>query len=156
MLTDKDQRNPRRWMRPLAIVAAVGAAEGLWVLAEFVSGMRLQAPAGNGYPQPVDIDPGTVAIASAVLSLLGWGLLSGLERFTSRARDVWLGVALLALFASLFMPLSGTGVAAGDRAVLVLMHLSVAAIVTPVLYRTSPRAERTPRQPTRILTGEAA
>ena len=156
MTTDRFQRDARYWMRPLSIVAAVVAAEGIWLLSELVFGIRLQAPAGNGYPQPVDIDPGTVAIASVVMPLLGWGLLFGLERFTSRAREVWLGVALLTLVASLFMPLSGAGVTVADRAVLVLMHLTVAAIVIPLLYRTSPRAERAPRQPTRILTGEAA
>ncbi|MFI5266713.1 MAG: DUF6069 family protein [Chloroflexota bacterium] len=149
-------RKQRRRTRVLAVVAAVLAAEALWLVSEVVFGVHLQAPAGNGYPQPVAIAAGTVAIASGVLSLLGWGLLAGLERFTSRARGIWLGIALLALIGSLFMPLSGAGVTAANRAVLVLMHVVVAAIVIPALYRTSPRAERPAGQPARVVIGVAA
>src|SRR5690348_15507748 len=105
----------RQWKRALAVVAGVAAVEAVWLVAELVFGVRLQAAAGNGYPQPVDIGPRTVAIASAVLSLVGWGLLALLERFTKHARRVWLGVALLALVVSFSLPLSGTGVATADR-----------------------------------------
>jgi hypothetical protein len=45
----------------------------------------------------MDIGPLYVAVASAVLSLLGWGFLAGLERFTPRAGVIWLVTALLAL-----------------------------------------------------------
>ena len=146
----------RQWKRALAVVAGVIAAEALWVVAELVFGVRLQAPAGNGYPRPVDIGPGTVAIASAVLSLVGWGLLALLERFTSWARRIWLGLTAVALVLSFALPLGGTGVMAADRAMLVLMHLAVAAIVMPVLYRTSPQTERAARQPNSVVMREAA
>ncbi|HVA24711.1 MAG TPA: hypothetical protein VMW62_09975 [Chloroflexota bacterium] len=53
------------------------------------------------------------------------------------------------------MPLSGSGVTAADRVVLVLMHLTVAAFVLPVLYTTSPRVER-PAAHDRMALGEAA
>lgn len=132
----------RRRRRLLAVVGGALAAEAVWLMAELFFGVRLQAPAGNGYPQPMDIGPGTVAAASAILSLLGWGVLALLERFTSRARSIWLTLSLLALVASLGMPLSGTGVSAATRTGLLLMHLAVAAIVVPALYRTSPRMVR--------------
>ena len=156
MSVQRFSRGERRWRRALAIVSAVVAAEALWVVADLVFGVRLQAPAGNGYPQPVDVGPGAVALASAVLSLVGWGLLALLERVTKHARRVWLGLASLASVLSFSLPLSGTGVAPTDRAVLVLMHLIVAAIVMPVLYRTSPQTERAARQPTPLAMREAA
>ncbi len=146
----------RRRSRALAVVAAVAAAEALWLIAEFVFGMHLQAPAGNGAPQPMDIGPGTVAVASVVLSLIGWAVLATLERFTSRARGIWLALALVALVASLGMPLSGSGVAPADRVVLVLMHLSVAAVVVPVLFRTSHRDGPAVHPASRHLAREAA
>jgi hypothetical protein len=119
------------------LAAAVALAGAIWLVAEFVFGVPLHAPAGNGYPEPVRIDLLTVAIAAAVLSLVGWGLLASLERLTSRAKGIWLVLALLGLAGSLFMPLSGTGVSTTNRVLLVTMHLAVAAVLIPVLYRTS-------------------
>ena len=146
----------RRWRRILAVIGAVLAAEAVWLVAELVVGIRLQAPAGSGYPQPVDIGPGTVAIASLVVSLLGWGVLAVLERFTSWDRRIWLALSLIALVVSLGMPMSGSGVPDVDRAVLVLMHVLVAAIIVPAMYRTSSRSERQVRQSTPGLMRDAA
>jgi len=123
--------------RLLAIAAALLLAEAVWVVAELALGLRLQAPAGPGYPEPMDIGPFTVGLASAALALVGWGVLAVLERLTSRARRIWLVIALIALVASLGMPLSGTGVSAANRAVLVLMHLAVGGVLIPALYRSS-------------------
>src|SRR5215831_8127523 len=105
--------------------------------------MHLQAPAGTGFPEPVSIGPINVAIAALALPLVGWAALAALERSTSHASRIWLGVALVALLASLALPLGGTGVTEANRAVLVLMHLAVGATVITVPYRTSPR--RVPR-----------
>jgi hypothetical protein len=43
---------------------------------------------------------------------------------------------------SLGTPLSGTGITAANRAVLVLMHLAVGGVLIPALYRTSPSRAR--------------
>jgi len=144
-------------IRSLGVVAAVVAAELLWVVAEAVLGLQLQAPAGTGYPEPVDIGPLNVAVAAGGLALLGWAALAVLERLTPRARQLWLGLALAALAASLAMPLSGTGVSAANRAVLVLMHLIVGTAVITVLYRTSPRRALQPTPfAARVPRGDAA
>ena len=147
----------RRRTRLLGVAAAVLAAEAVWVLAVLVLGIRLQAPAGTGYPEPVDIGPLNVALASVVLSLVGWAVLATLERLTPHARRIWLVLALLALAASLAMPLSGTGVGAANRAVLVLMHVVVAGILVPVLYRTSSgRPARPSHVPAATVEAETA
>ena len=147
----------RRRARLLGVAAAVLVAEAVWVLAELVLGIRLQAPAGTASPEPVDIGPLNVALASALLSLVGWAVLAGLERLTRRARRVWLVVALVGLTASLLTPLSGSGVSSANRMLLVLMHLAVAAVVISVLYRTSSGRLAHPSQvPPPVAHAEAA
>ena len=145
----------RRRARLLGVAAAVLLVEVVWVCAELVLGLRLQAPAGTGYPEPVDIGPLNVAVASVRFSTLGWAVLAGLERLTSHAHRIWLVGALAGLVASLAMPLSGSGVSPTDRALLVLKHVAVAAILIPVLYRTSPRQlPHPPQRPARVARGE--
>jgi Family of unknown function (DUF6069) len=146
----------RRRARLLGVVAAVLIAEAVWVLAELMLGIRLQAPAGTASPEPVDIGPLSVALASALLSLVGWAVLAGLERLTPRAHGIWLMAALVGLAASLSPPLSGTGVSTPNRLLLVLMHLAVGAVVISVLYRTSPGRRARPSQvPSAVVHGQA-
>ena len=128
----------RRRARLLGVLAAVLVTEAMWVLAELMLGIRLQAPAGTAAPEPVDIGPLNVALASMLLWLVGWAALAGLERLTPRARRIWLVVALVGLVASLIGPLGGIGVSTANRTVLVLMHLAVGAVAISLLYRTSP------------------
>lgn len=143
--------------RLLAIAAALLVAELVWVLAGLALGTHLQAPAGTVSPQPVDIGPLEVAIACVVLSLVGWAMLAGLERLTRHARRIWLVVALVALAASLTMPLSGTGVSPVNRIALVLIHVVVAAVLIPLLYRTSTqRTARVSRVRPSVAQSEAA
>src|SRR6266496_6799805 len=129
----------RRLFRLLAVAGAVMAALGLWAIVELGFGFDVRSPgeAFGGASGTSDVGPLQVIIASGIGSLMGWALLALLERLSSRAREVWLGIALLALLASLGAPLSGTGIAAASRAVLVCMHLLVAAIVIPSFYLSS-------------------
>jgi hypothetical protein len=128
----------RRLFRLLAVVGAVMAALGLWAIVELGFGFDVRSPgeAFGGASGTSDVGPLQVIIASGIGSLMGWALLALLERFSSRARAVWIAVALLALLASLGGPLSG-GISAANRAVLVCMHLLVAAIVIPSFYLSS-------------------
>jgi hypothetical protein len=144
-----------RLTRFLAVGATVVVAEAVWLIAVAVLGIPLQTPAGSGYPEPVDIDPVTVAVATIVLSLVGWAALAGLEWLTASARRTWLVLAVLALFGSLAMPLSGTGVSAANRIALVTMHVLVAAIVIAVLYRVARGLPRKPRTAIPVADGTA-
>ena len=127
----------RRRTRLLGLASVLLVAEVMWLAAELVFGTRLQAPAGTLATTPLDIAPLAVALASLALSLAGWAVLVGLERLTPHARRLWLGLALAALGASLYGPLTGTGVSLADRLLLVVMHAAVAATWIAVLYRTS-------------------
>src|SRR5437773_58011 len=121
--TARERASGRRNARLMAVAAAVLTALAIWALAELVFGIHLRAPEGFGASG--DIDALDVAIVSTLLSLAGWGLLALLERLTTRARRVWVVIAVVALVLSLGTPLSGTGVTAANRIVLVLMHLAV-------------------------------
>jgi hypothetical protein len=79
-----------------------------------------------------------VTVTSGVASLAAWGLLALLERLTAHPRTLWTAIAVLALLISLGGPLSGTGITSANRVALALMHLSVAAVLIPLLPRTAP------------------
>lgn len=134
----------RRQSRMTAVGGAVGAALAVWVLAEGALGIDLQQPAFETAQKTQDIGPALVAVTSAFGALAGWALLAGLERLTARARGAWTAIAVLTLVGSLGAPLSGTGISDENRLMLVLMHVAVAAVVIPALYRTSPSRTRRP------------
>ncbi len=122
-----------------AVAVAVLAPLAIWGIVEGAFGTDLRAPA-TASGEPSDIGALAVLTASALASLVGWGLLALLERFSGRAHSVWAVVAALVLVLSLGGPLGGTGITAASRIPLVLMHVAVAAVLIPLLYRTaSPR-----------------
>jgi hypothetical protein len=129
----------RRKARLIAVAGAVLAVLVVWALAKLtVSDLRQP---GFGGAEPQQLNAGIVIVAALIGSLLGWSVMALLEHLTSRARRFWAAIAPLALLISLAGPLSGHGVSGGNRLALVLMHLAVAGIVIPVLYRSSRSTE---------------
>jgi len=126
----------RRKHRLVAVVAGVAIAVLGWLLIEPTMGIDLRGPSlGTGEGQ--DIGLGLAVAGSLIPSLGAWGLLALLEGFASHPRRVWTILTLVGLVLSLGGPLSGSGIRAGDRLLLVLLHLSVASAVIPLLYRTA-------------------
>lgn len=130
----------RHLQRLLAAPLAALAVTIVWLLAKEAAGVNLHQPAfGSASSRPLGL--AFAAVVGIVAALLGWGLLALFERFSRRgAARSWLRAALIALLVSLAGPLSGHGVSAGNRAALVAMHLAVAAVVIPWLYRTCSQA----------------
>jgi hypothetical protein len=129
--------SPRR-RRLLTVGAAVTAAVIIWSVAE-LAGMHLRQPAtGPGTASALNV--GFVIAVSALASLAGWALLALLEHFTARARAIWTTVAVVFLLLSLGGPFSGHGVSTGNRLLLGLIHLVVAAIVIIGLRRATDSA----------------
>jgi hypothetical protein len=122
----------------MGVGAATLAAPAVWTVAELAFGIDLRAPAFDRSGTTSDISALDVVVVATLLSLAGWALLALLERLTPHARRVWPIVASLALVLSLATPLMGTGVTAANRAVLLLMHLAVGAVLIPTLARTIP------------------
>lgn len=125
----------RRRRRLLGVAGAVAAALAVWAGAELL-GVQVLAPGFGDHPAQ-DIGAGNVIFSAGVASLAGWGLLAALERLTRHARTLWTTTAAVVLLASLGAPLSGAGITGGNRAVLLLLHLVVAAVLIPALRRSA-------------------
>jgi hypothetical protein len=129
---------PRR-ARALAVIAAALAALGVWLITDPLLGIDLTAPTGPGSEELQSITPALVAGTSLVAALASWALLALLERFTARARTIWTAIALLVALLSLAGPLSAlASTTAANALALALMHLTVAAVLIPILAATSP------------------
>ena len=129
---------PRRaGERALVVVGAVAAPLGVWLVAVPLLGVDLQVRPNGGAAQTVGA--GAVAAAGLTAALLGRALLALLERRTTRARTVWTAVAVTVLLLSLAGPVTGARTASA-AAVLLALHLAVAAVLIVGLRRTSPRA----------------
>lgn len=110
----------------------------IWTIAVLVLGVELQATSGPGSTELEAVPLGAVVFMSLFTSLAGWALLAVLERLTRAARTAWTVIALSVLVISYGGPLLGTGIPTGSRITLALMHTTVAAVLIPVLRRTSP------------------
>ncbi len=124
--------------RTRALCAAGGAAAAAiaWAVEVPLLGIRLTIRFGGMHPQTVVA--GQVVGTALAAGLLGWLLLTALDRRTPRPRAVWTAVALLVLAASLALPLAAATTASAAVGLIVL-HLVTGAIVIPGLARTARR-----------------
>ena len=134
--TSADPRGARRRARGRAVLLGILASSAVWLVAVPLAGMELRSPTPNG-SRGFDIGVVIVIGATALVSLAGWALLATLERVTRQAAAAWTAIAGVVLVGSLAGPLTGAGVGARNRAVLVAMHLVVGAVVIPLLSRTA-------------------
>lgn len=118
--------------RAISVIAASLAAVAVWAIAVPLLGTQLLIRFGSGPAQGVGIE--SVVGASLAASLLGWGLLTLLERRTPRAQTIWSRIAIVVLLVSLSLPLSA-GATISSKAALALMHLAVAAVLITGLRR---------------------
>lgn len=126
--------------RAIVIVAAGIAALLIWLVADPIAGVTLEAETGNGNVQR--IGPIAILIVTTLAGLLGWALLALLERMTPRARTVWAGIAVLLLLASMIGAWAGTST--GARITLVLMHIAVGVILIGGFVATPGQDTATP------------
>ena len=120
--------------RALCTAGGVLAAVLAWVVEVPLLGIHLNFRFGAGHTETIAI--GQVIGVTVAASLLGWLLLTLLERRTTHARLLWTTIALAALTASLALPLAAattTSAAAG----LVAMHVTVGAVVIPAMAHTA-------------------
>lgn len=122
--------------RARALCAAGGAlaAALAWTVEVPLLGIHLNVRFGPGHIQTISI--GQVIGVTVAASLFGWLLLALLERRTPQARVLWTTIALVALAASLALPLAfatTTSAIAG----LIVLHVTVGAAVIPALARTA-------------------
>lgn len=122
----------RRRVRACAVGGAVLAAVLIWLTAALL-GIELKVDMRSGQP-PMVIGLPLIVGFSLAFSLLGWGFLALLERFTGRARTIWTVVAVLVLLAS-FIPITSGEATGSAKTVLALMHIAIAAVLIALLRR---------------------
>ncbi|MFC4947321.1 DUF6069 family protein [Pseudonocardia sp. GCM10023141] len=124
-MTVLDTTTTRRWIRPATIGVAVLAALVLWIVLVPVAGLELAALQG---PALLQVDAVSVAVATAVVGLLGWGLLALLERRSASGLRYWTIVAACVCVLSTGDPLIN-GVTLGAKLGLAALHLVVGLVV---------------------------
>lgn len=77
-----------------------------------------------------------VLIVTMLVGSSAWGLLGLLEQATPRARAIWTAIAVVVLVLSLLGPL-WSGVNASSKVVLVCMHIGAAAVIIPLMRRST-------------------
>lgn len=123
-------------VRALGVAGAVLATAAVWTIAVPLLGVDLRAVTDPSAPaQTVGLT--AVVPVAMVVSLLGWALLALLEKGTRRARTIWTVTAVAVLALSLAGPLVG-GATAASKITLAAMHVALAAVLIPALYRSSP------------------
>jgi hypothetical protein len=122
--------------RAIAVTTAVLAALVVWGVAVPVLGVDLAVRTTPGGSSTQTIGAASVLTVSLLASLLGWGLLALLERRTQRGGTFWTIIASIVLLLSLAGPLT-SAVTTAAAVVLVLLHLSVAAVLISTLRRTA-------------------
>ena len=95
-------RRPSQRTRILAVLGSAAVALGVWAVAGPLGGVNLSVHLGSASDQHVG--PATVTIVSILAGLAAWGLLAVLERFTHRARVIWIAIAPVAMVLSLAGP----------------------------------------------------
>lgn len=102
------------------VVWAIGRLAG----ADYV----FRDPAGD-----VVVDGVVTGLVTAVLSLLGWGVLALLERWTRHGARIWAALAAVVVVASM-IPIFLVDATPGTQIALFFVHLAVGALV-PALLR---------------------
>jgi hypothetical protein len=122
--------------RARALCAAGGAlaAALAWAVEVPLLGIHLNVGFGGGHIQTIAV--GQVIGVAVAASLLGWLLLAQLERRALRPRLIWTTVALVALAASLALPIAAATTTSAVVG-LIVMHLTVGAVVIPAMARTA-------------------
>jgi hypothetical protein len=120
--------------RALCAVGGTLAAVLTWAVEVRVLGIHLNFRFGTGHIQTIAV--GQVIGVTVAAALLGWLLLTVLERRTPHARPLWTTIALVALAASLALPLTAATTTSATAG-LIVMHLMVGAAVIPAMAHTA-------------------
>ncbi|MEU8230484.1 DUF6069 family protein [Actinoplanes sp. NPDC048967] len=132
---DRRDKTARRRLRMLGTAAAALAPALIWIATVPILGHQLQVPVRDGQ-RPQEIGLIAVVLVAVIAAVAAWTVMAALERLTSKASPVWTIAAAVVLLVSL-LPLAGSGIHAGTRVALGLMHIAVAAVVVPFLLGTS-------------------
>lgn len=130
--TDEATVRTRRRARAVAVGAATLLPTAVWLPA-YALGVRFVLTDSQG---TATISLPIVLAFSLLFGLLGWASLALLERLTRRAPTWWTTLAAAVAALSL-IPVLAEDATGGTKAALILIHLTVAAALIPLLRRTT-------------------
>jgi cell division protein FtsL len=132
--------SPRR-VRGFAVATAVLSTSLLYLVAKALgTDFELTDP---GKQESHALILPEIAVFALVFSLLGWGTLALLERFTRRPKVIWSVLAIAVLVLS-FVPIGIEQATVDTKVMLSVIHLAVAAALVPMLRRTGREATQRP------------
>lgn len=121
-------------VRLAALVLAVFASAIVWVIADPLGGANLRATAMG------TDDAESIGLSNVFFGLLSWGIgawivVMLIERFTSRPKQIWLIISLIALLLS-FVPVFASSDNGATTFTFIVMHVVSAAIIIPIFADT--------------------
>ncbi|MEJ7839253.1 MAG: DUF6069 family protein [Thermomicrobiales bacterium] len=116
-------------VRLATLVLAVLASAIVWVIADPLGGANLRAT-GMGGEDVVSIGLGEVFFGFLSWGIGAWVVVMLIERFTSRPKQIWLIIALIALLLS-FIPVFASSDNGATTFIFIVMHVVSAAIIIP-------------------------
>jgi hypothetical protein len=120
--------------RAAAVAGATVAALVAWTFIHVVSDIDLAVHSGGSVTR---VGAAAVAATALGVGLAGWALLALLERFTTKARPIWVSIAAAVFLVSLLGTAGGVNAAAVGG--LLALHSVVAATLVAGMYRTAGR-----------------
>lgn len=121
-------------VRLATLVLAVLASAVVWVIADPIGGANLRAT-GMGTEDAVSIGLGEVFFGFLSWGIGAWIVVMLIERFSSRPKQIWLIVALIALLVS-FLPVFASSENGATTFTFIVMHIVSAAIIIPIFADT--------------------
>ena len=119
-----------RGVRGVAVATAVISTSLLYLAATAAGTDFTLTDPGNTEPHALILPE--ITVFALVFSLLGWGTLALLERFTRHAKVIWTVLAIAVLVLS-FVPIAIEHATTDTKIMLTVIHLAVAAALTPML-----------------------
>lgn len=131
-IPERASRTRRRRERAAAPLAATVATGAVW-LAGHVLGVDYLLRDSIG---KATISLPVVIVFTLIFGFLGWAALAVLEHYTRRAVTAWTVLATAVTLLSL-LPILAEHATGGTKAALAVIHLSVAAVLIPLLRRSA-------------------
>ncbi|MCW2884514.1 MAG: hypothetical protein QOE54_6601 [Streptosporangiaceae bacterium] len=130
-----------RRVRGFTVATAVLSTSLLYLAAKALGTDFALTDPGKAEPHALILPE--IAVFALVFSLLGLGTLALLERFTRRPKVIWTVLATAVLLLS-FVPIGIEHATTDTKIMLSVIHLAVAAALTPVLRRTHRETTQSP------------
>jgi hypothetical protein len=128
VLQESAARARRRTRRAIVVAAAAATTAAGWLAGRLVHiDYTIGAPLG-----PRSITVAQVSVATAIFGLAGWAVYGVLERSTSRARPLWITIAVVVLLLSI-VPIFLLQASMDTRLALTGLHCLAGAILIPGL-----------------------